>query len=180
MDFQKMFLGIKPKKAVGVLQKGLKPLNLAQADRHYKKKNIVYNSKFDDYSATYEIKHTLATKYNGPFTASAYFSRDRRVLKEKNGKVTKWGPWTYWGKVSAIFENLPMKDYTQTQAKLKELYPQFQFGFYKTSVEVYLCRDLKNLKDMEKLMADFNSAYKRASNDLVDGLNYAFKTIHKK
>ena len=80
MDIQKMFFGIKPKKAVGVLQKGLKPLNLAQADGHYKKRNIVYNSTFDDYSATYEIKHTLATKYKGPFTASAYFSRDRKSV----------------------------------------------------------------------------------------------------
>lgn len=179
MDFQKMFLGIKPKKALGILKKGLPPLKLAQADKNYKRKNIAYEEKCDDYSCSYEIKHLFATKYHNTFSARAYFSRDRRILKEKKGKVTKYGPWYYWGSVSVCFHALPMKNYTQTQAKLKELYPKFTFYFYKDCVEVTIGRSINNLKEMEQLMKDFGAIYAKESVTLVDNMNYAHDQIHK-
>ncbi len=179
MDFQKMFLGIKPKKALKTLKKTLLPLNLAQADRSYRKRNIDYKATFDDYNSTYEITHLFATKYHNTFSATAYFSRDRRILKEKNGKVTKYGRWEYWIKASVLFHALPLKEYTQTQAKLKEIYPQFKIYFYKDIVEISMDRHIKNLKEAEKLIKDFAYQYKKVSTQLLKNLNYIHDEIHK-
>lgn len=180
-DFQKMFLGIKPKNAISTLKNALYPLNLAQVGKGYNPRNIVRQpTLIDDYSCKYEITYLFATKYHNTFTSKAYFSRDRRILKEKNGKVTKYGPWTYWSYASVIFHALPLQEYKQTQAKLKELYPKFSFSFYKDSVEVYMSRSVNNLSDVQRLIRDFAYEYRKECGSLVDSLNYAHDQIHKK
>ncbi|MBQ3235356.1 MAG: hypothetical protein IJA97_04270 [Clostridia bacterium] len=180
IDFQKLFLGIKPKKSKGTLTKALKPLNLAQAPKSYKKKYISHNYKQTEFDYSYEKTYLFATKYHNTFTETATFSRNRYVKKEKNGKVTKWGPWVYNTMAGVRFHALDLTNYPKTKAKLQELYPDFSFWFTKEYVEVYVSRSVKNLKGCESVIKDFARKYLKEASSLVDSMNYAHDQIHKK
>ena len=78
-----------------------------------------------------------------------------------------------------LFHALPLKEYTQTQAKLKEIYPQFKIYFYKDIVEISMDRHIKNLKEAEKLIKDFAYQYKKVSAQLLKNMNYIHDEIHK-
>ena len=175
-----LFGGISHKKALKVLKSVLPKLKMSFADKKYRKTGIDYEQKVNDFGFTsYKITHLFATKYHNSFAEEILFSKDRRILKEKNGRVTKYGPWEYWARAAVYFEALPMSGYTQTQAKLKEIYPSFQFSFMKDSVMVYKGKTIKNLKEAKAFYEQFARDYKKISNDLVKSMNYIHDELHK-
>ncbi len=182
MDFQKLFLGIKPKKVLARFKSTLKVVNFAHAPYTYSKKNISYNGSADDYYATYEVTHLFATEYRNTFTSQAFFSRDRRYIKKKifGKEVERFGPWYYYARATAIFHALPMKDLPKTQAKLQQLFPEVKFNFYKDTVEVYYGHDVKTINEATNVIWEFKRIYDRIYKDLVANMNYIHDELHKK
>lgn len=173
--------GIKPMDAIPMFKKVLPGFNLAKAPRSYRKSGIDYKVSNEGWYATYSITHLFATAYKNTFTAEASFSRDRYYYKTKIfGKEREGlGPYVYNTSVKVIFSGLPMKDYVKTQAHLKQTYPQVRFGFYKDTVDVYISRTVKNLKESKAVLYDFKRIYDKIGNDLVSNFNYIHDELHK-
>ena len=178
MDFQKMFLGIKPKKALKYLKKAFPKYDHSCAPKSYRKKNIKRSSFCDDFDATYTVTHLFATSYKNTFHSTINFNRDRYVKSEKNGK-TKYYNWVYYVTITCQLDALPMSNYTQTQAKIRELYPKFKFSFTKNDVRIYYGRTVDKLKDVDKVIQEFDNLWKTNKDNLFKSFNYIHDEIHK-
>ena len=176
--FKKLF-GEKPSSAKRQLKKAVEDTNLPNIDKSYKKRNISnYFICLKD-KATYEKKYLKPAMYHDKFTVSCTFSRRWQVIKYGNGK--KSGKWLYEIKTIATFHNLPLVNYTNTQAKLRQLYPKLKFNFAHNYVEVYHAYETE--KGKENILGSvrtFRTYFEDVREQLVANLNYAYDEIHKR
>ena len=173
--------GIKPTKAIPMFKQVLPGFNLAKAPRSYRKSGIDRRVTNESWYSSFTITHLFATAYHNTFGVEATFSRDRYYYKAKIfGKEKEGlGPYVYNTTVRVIYSGLPMKDYVKTQAQLKKSYPQVNFSFYKDTVEIYISRRVKNLKEAKAVLYEFKRIYDKIGSDLVSNLNYIHDELHK-
>lgn len=167
--------------SVKKIEKNLKPLmkkiNLANAPKGYSKSSIDYVASVDTDKAcpSCSAKYTylFATEYKNTFEFEVYYKKTRSI----NGK--KYGPWRHSTACFVTFGGLPIKDFVKSQAKLKELFPEFSFNFNKDSVEIYVFySDTDNLKAIENAVYSFARVYR--STNIVDTMNGIHDKFYEK